>query len=256
MTNARILADSVNTGVGNRLTTFLLEDFPKCLLAELNTHRMLSRNAASSRAIPASKLIEQITERPFVPKWTGAAKGMVGEDISSDYDTQRNATAEWLWSRDVAIEQARRLVDLGIAKQNVNRLLEPWMTVPVVASGTEWQNFFKLRTAPDAQPEFRDFAILMHRLMSNSVPDQVSPGGWHIPLADTVESSVARCARGSYGSFTGESSEYKDLELHNRLAESGHWSPFEHQAVALPAGSTEFTANFRGWQQYRCQLSL
>lgn len=253
-----ILADSVNTAQPeHRLTTFLLGNFPKCLLAELNTHRMLSRNAASSRAIPASKLIEQVLHRPFVPLWTSHAKGMVGIALEQDSEEAKTATREWLSMRDSAVNSVQYLAsDLAIAKQNCNRLLEPWMTVPVIVSATEWQNFFQLRTAPDAQPEFRQFALAMQQARCQSVPQQLEPGEWHIPLSELIKSSVAKCARGSYGSFTADSSYLKDVELHDRLAASGHWSPFEHQAEALPAGSTKPTANFRGWQQYRTQLRL
>jgi thymidylate synthase ThyX len=240
----------------SRLTTYLLGNFPKCLLAELNTHRMLSRNAASSRAIPIAKLTSQILEQPFVPSWTSHAKGMVGVALDLESETAAEATKIWLEARDNAVASAEKLNQLGIAKQNANRLLEPWMTVPVIVSGTEWDNFFKLRTAADAQPEFREFALLMQQNMQKSEPSVLMPGQWHVPLANNAVSSAARCARGSYGSFTGESTYDKDVELHDRLAESGHWSPFEHQAMALPVGSRKFTANFRGWQQYRGQLSL
>lgn len=255
-----ILADSVNSGTGDRLTTFLLSNFPKCLLAEVNTHRALSKNAASSRAMPIAKLIEQVKKNPFIPQWTAHAKGMVGINELNDND-RRRATAQWLHVRDEAVAGAQRLADLGIAKQNANRLLEPWMMVPVIISGTEWANFFTLRTAPDAQPEFRAFAIEMQSLMVGSEPKPLSPGDWHIPLGDIrlplkdrIKSSVAACARGSYGSFVSDMPDLaKDIALHDRLLLSGHWSPFEHQACCAYNGPR---ANYRGWESYRfaCQL--
>ena len=48
--HAEVLIDSVNPA-GQRLTTFVLR-FPRFVLSEFNTHRMFSRNASSSRAIP------------------------------------------------------------------------------------------------------------------------------------------------------------------------------------------------------------
>lgn len=256
-----ILADSLNPITGDRLTTFLLGNFPKCLLAELNTHRVFSRNAASARAMPISALIEQVKLRPFIPQWTGHAKGMVGTDDLGDAD-KRRATAQWLSGRDEAIRVAQRLKDLGIAKQNVNRILEPWMIVPVIVSATEWENFFKLRTAADAQPEFRSFACEMQTQMRTRVPVGLEPGDWHIPLADVglplkdrIKSSVAMCARGSYGSFISDKPNLeKDIELHDRLLVSGHWSPFEHQACC--SRFRGLYANYRGWESYRqaCHL--
>lgn len=255
-----ILADSVNDGTGDRLTTFLLGNFPKCLLAELNTHRMLSKNAASSRAMPIAKLIEQVQKNPFIPQWTTHAKGMVGIDDLNDND-RRRATCQWLQVRDEAVSGAQRLADLGIAKQNVNRLLEPWMMVPVIVSGTEWDNFFTLRTARDVQPEFRAFACEMQSLMKASKPKRLNLGDWHIPLdvpslplKDRIKSSVAACARGSYGSFISDAPDLeKDIALHDRLMVSGHWSPFEHQACCAQMGRY---ANYRGWESYRfaCEL--
>ena len=255
-----ILADSVNESTGDRLTTFLLGNFPKCLLAELNTHRQLSKNAASARAMPIAKLVEQVQKNPFIPHWTAHSKGMVGTDELNDNDLRR-ATAQWLHVRDEAVSGARRLADLGIAKQNANRLLEPWMMVPVIVSGTEWDNFFVLRTAPDTQPEFRAFACEMQQLMIASAPKSLSFGEWHIPLGDSnlplkdrIKSSVAACARGSYGNFISDAPDLaKDVVLHDRLMVSGHWSPFEHQACCAHSGSY---ANYRGWESYRfaCQL--
>jgi thymidylate synthase ThyX len=251
-----ILADSINGEDGNRLTTFLLGNFPKCLLAEVNTHRMLSKNAASSRAIPIAKLIEQVQKNPFIPQWTGHAKGMVGTSTITSTN-QRTATLQWLDARDEALSATQRLSDLGIAKQNANRLLEPWMMVPVIVSGTEWANFFRLRTAPDAQPEFRSFAIEMQRLMKTCEPKMLENGDWHIPLADPnmprydrIRQSVAMCARGSYGSFNAAPDLAKDIELHDRLKTSGHWSPFEHQAKCIGLYNLPY-ANYRGWQSYR-----
>lgn len=255
-----ILADSLNENTGDRLTTFLLGNFPKCLLAEVNTHRVLSKNAASSRAMPIAKLIEKVEKDPFIPQWTAHAKGMVGTDTLTA-DHRSKATVHWLAARDSAVASARWLADLGIAKQNANRLLEPWMMVPVIISGTEWENFFRLRTAPDAQPEFRAFACEMQTLMQQD-SKVLRPGEWHIPLADPtlplkdrIRSSVAMCARGSYGSFNAAPDLAKDVELHDRLMESGHWSPFEHQARCTHSNALPY-ANYRGWQSYRNSCDL
>ena len=51
---AVIAADSINVK-GKRITTFIVT-MPRIVLAELNTHRVFSRNSASSRAIPFTKM--------------------------------------------------------------------------------------------------------------------------------------------------------------------------------------------------------
>ena len=62
---AKIVADSIYKQ-GQRLTTFTVV-FPRFILAELNTHRMLSRNSASSRARPFQAMLNDVRKDPFVP---------------------------------------------------------------------------------------------------------------------------------------------------------------------------------------------
>jgi hypothetical protein len=56
--STKILADSISPD-GVRLTTLEVV-MPRIVLAEFNTHRMLSRNSASSRAIPIEKMIRMV----------------------------------------------------------------------------------------------------------------------------------------------------------------------------------------------------
>ena len=51
---------------GDELIT-VLATFPRIILAEINTHRMLSKNTSSSRAIPFKKMVESVQNDPFVP---------------------------------------------------------------------------------------------------------------------------------------------------------------------------------------------
>lgn len=143
MIKAEIVADSINPQ-GDRLTS-LLVTMPRFILAEFNTHRMLSKNSASSRAIPFNKMVKSVEENPFIPiAWQKDHKGMQGSDYfnSPDVETIRN---EWLRGRDEAVISSRVLHSTGITKQLCNRLLEPFMYHTVLVSGTEWENFFKLR---------------------------------------------------------------------------------------------------------------
>lgn len=262
-----ILADSLNVETGDRLTTFLIHKMPKCLLAELNTHRMFSRNAASSRAIPVKKVIEQVQKDPFIPHWTLNQKGMQGvEEVPAE--THYAAELRWLGFRDDAIREADYMSSvLGLAKQNINRILEPWMHVPVLVTATDWDNFWELRCHPAAQPEFRAIAVQMREAYSDSLPVELTPGLWHIPFIAQGEIgkaiddkpflyylkiATARAARVSYTTHDGEFNYAKDFDLHDRLLIEKHLSPFEHSAKALPVKAR--CRNFSGFMSYRAHL--
>ncbi len=254
--SARVIADSINPA-GNRITTLVVR-FPRFILAEWNTHRLFSRNAASSRAIPTAKIIEQVEKDPAMPvHWGKNQSGMQAHAELSPAD-QPVAETIWLQARNNAVIKAREMLSINVHKQIVNRLLEPWMQVSVLVTATEWQNFFKLRCHPDAQPEIQKVAYEIRDAMEASVPAFLNPGEWHIPFGDRCEGltnearlkvATAHAARLSYETFDGQIDPQKDFALHDSLAESGHWSPFEHSAVALMADIG--VGNFRGWKQYR-----
>ena len=151
MIQAKIVADSINIQ-GDRLTTLEVV-MPRYILAELNTHRMLSKNSASSRAIPFNKMVKAVQENPFIPiAWQKHHSGMQGNDYHTSEGeigtTNYVARAErnWLKARDFAVEQAKYLYeDSQITKQLCNRLLEPFMYHKVLVSATEFSNFFNLR---------------------------------------------------------------------------------------------------------------
>jgi len=137
--NARVLLDSTSPA-GIRLTT-LEVTFPRFVLAEFNTHRLFSRNSASSRAIPTSKLIERVLKDPAIPlEWGKNKAGMSASDVLSP-DLAQEAEHVWLGARDAAVANAQRLLDLDVHKQELNRLLEPFLWHTVIVSATEWKNF-------------------------------------------------------------------------------------------------------------------
>lgn len=258
--NARVLLDSTSPA-GIRLTT-LEVTFPRFVLAEFNTHRNLSRNSASSRAIPTSKLIERVLNDPAIPlEWGKNKAGMSASDVLPG-DAAEEAKRIWLSARDAAVTHARRLLELDVHKQELNRLLEPFLWHTVVVSATEWANFFELRCAANAQPEIRAAATSMRAAMEASVPQTLDYGQWHTPLLQPDENaldletrrrvSAARCARVSYLTHQGTREIERDLELYERLRGDRHLSPFEH--VATPAPGSEFHANFRGWIQMRREI--
>jgi thymidylate synthase ThyX len=257
---ARVLLDSTSPA-GIRLTT-LEVTFPRFVLAEFNTHRNFSRNSASSRAVPTAKLIERVEKDPVVPlQWGRNKAGMSASDElnAAEGDVAQDA---WLAARDDAVRHARDLLELNVHKQELNRLLEPFLWHTVIVSATEWQNFFSLRCAPNAQPEIRAAALLMREAMDASAPARIEYGEWHTPLLQPDERaldlevrrrvSAARCARVSYLTHEGKREIERDLELYERLRSDRHLSPFEH--VATPAQDLQFHANFRGWLQMRREV--
>jgi hypothetical protein len=205
---AEIVADSLNPK-GVRLTSWVLE-YPRFIHSELMTHRVFSKNAASSRAIPVDRLIQQVIDNPALPVFFGANRpGMQSAEELDDVTVKprvlktRNANSSfstvayitdrayakhlWLEARDVAIESVRGLNALGLHKQIANRVLEPWFNIRVIMTGTEHDNFFALRTHKDAQPEFQNLAKKMKVLYDSTTPQQLKENGWHIPFGDKVD---------------------------------------------------------------------
>ena len=266
MIEAKIIADSISPH-RVRLTTFVL-DYPRFIHAELMTHRLFSRNASSSRAIPVEKTIGRILEAPAMPlHWGLNQKGMQAEK-EADEMTGNVCESLWLQARDAAVDIAEHFVKMGIHKQVVNRLLEPFSHISVVLTATEFDNFFGLRCHPDAQPEMRILAERMRDVYYANTPTKVAYGQWHLPFIRPeeriapghynapkneqllIKASTARCARVSYLTHDKKNPSLdEDVVLHDRLLTSKHMSPFEH--LATPSSTLDFVGNFRGWVQYR-----
>lgn len=277
MYEVKILADSIAYETertrGVRLTT-VEATFPRIILAELNTHRMLSRNSASSRAIPIEKRIKAVRANPFVP----AAFGMNKRGMQAGEPVQgwRAKVARWAWltAAYTACFFAWVFSKLGIHKQWANRLLEPFSWHTAIISATEWENFFNLRCHPDAQPEIQTIARMIRDAMNASTPKVLERGEWHLPLIfeediETVKAawpneewiylakiSAGRCARVSYLTHDGRRDLDADRHLADRLQAAGHMSPFEHVACVLEQGDSSYTmidyGNFVApWHQFR-----
>ena len=142
--NAEIICDSMSPQ-GHRITTFILT-FPRFILAELNTHRMFSKNSASSRAIPFEKMIKMVDKDPFIPiAWQKDHKGMQGTEYFIDFQDIEDLEKEWLFAKEDAVNSAISMNSRSCTKQLVNRLLEPFMWHTVLLTATEFENFFELR---------------------------------------------------------------------------------------------------------------
>lgn len=267
MITAKIIADSV--WAGKRLITLQLR-FPRFIHPELLTHRVFSRSASSSRAVPIQKTIDQVMQEPAHPIHFGLNQaGMVAEK-EADEAVQDCAMKLWLKARDEAVKVAAQLAQLGIHKQVVNRILEPFQLIDVVVTATDWDNFFKLRLASDAQPEMQELAKQMKKAIDESTPEQTF---LHVPYVTSEERvqitqeygdkatqvlqriSAARCARVSYKNHDQSDPVIeKDLELADHLWKAQHLSPFECTARIQMVNARY--ANFTGWQSYRHSQGL
>lgn len=151
---AEIVADSLSPQ-GDRLTSLLIT-FPRIILAEINTHRMLSKNTSSSRAIPFKKMVESVKNDPFIPiAWQKHHSGMQGSEYISSPDDIWMAETNWKRTRDFAVDYATLIYHkIGVTKQLANRLLEPfmWTTMLITGSKEGWDNFFELRNPSYEHP--------------------------------------------------------------------------------------------------------
>lgn len=266
MIKAKVIADSIS-GAGKRITTLELE-YPRFFHSEFLTHRVFSRNAMSSRAIPVAKMIKQVQDDPAMPIFWGKNQpGMQAKEELTGRDLD-NAKMAWQTAAICAAAQASLMNNFGLHKQIANRILEPFQNMRTLVTSTEWDNFFELRDHPDAQPEFQALARCMREAMSSSYPcpryADNALFAWHLPYITVEERfvgdisrlckiSVARCARVSYLTHGGDKPrDTEDLALYERLVGSvpRHASPTEHQALAH-ASAYHQSNNFRGWTQFR-----
>lgn len=278
---AKIVLDSVGPN-GARLTTFELE-YPRIVHAELMTHRVFSRNSASSRAIPTEKLLARIENDPMLPVWWGKNQsGMQAKEELTGYALE-GAKRLWLETVMDGVLAARALGNAGLHKQIANRAAELGMFITVVVTATEYDNFFALRDHGDAQPELACVAAKAHRLWQDSKPRKLVAGQWHLPyvtgfdgddvIAEYGETvacrvSVGRCAAVSYLNQDKRDPQADIARAEKNLA-AGHMSPFEHVAQALTDEDwkvhslevmTEWimrrvpVGNLWGWRQYRKTL--
>lgn len=272
MIEARVIADSISEN-DVRIVTFELV-YPRFIHAELMTHRVFSRNSASSRAIPVSKLLRSVRYDPALPiHWGANQKGM---QARKELDGWRLAAVKAIWAyhRWLSITHVKILDKLGLHKQIANRLLEAHSHIRVLVTSTLFENFFNLRAHADAQPEFYNLAYMMLDAYNTSSPQLLKQGQWHLPyifeedendafvLEEGMEKdyklrliSAARCARVSYTTFDHRySSPGEDFKLGLRLinADPLHASPMEHQATPDPQNvNSHLWGNFHGWIQHR-----
>jgi hypothetical protein len=282
LTYAKIIADSIGVDAP-RLVTFELQ-YPRIIHAEFMTHRVFSRNASSSRAIPVSRMIENVLANTAMPaEWRMNEPGMQGFQTAPD-DIAEVARQVMVMAAQSAVNFAKQLDCMGLHKQHVNRLTEPFQYIKVVVTSSQWKNFFGLRDHAAADPTIQKLARLMHEAYNASTPTKLSDLEHHLPyiteedfdraelhrtqtgsqfttLDFLLRMSAARCARVSYNNFKGEVPKItSDLALFDKLVVSQpvHASPTEHQASPdIYLGKNKgwrYPAkhgNLVGWQQFR-----
>jgi hypothetical protein len=280
--SARVIQHSVNSR-GIELISFEVA-LHRWILAEVNTHRDLSRNYRSSRAVPVVKLLREVRESPAMPvEWMANGPGMMPtEPMTAEEEAE--ARIIWMSAAADAVSHVERLAATRLHKQWANRLLEPYLFCHGVITATNYKNMYSLRCHKAAQAEFRVLANLMRDAAEKSLPVPLAPGEWHLPYVTSRdrewvrdmrfndpmqklrEMSVPRVARVSVNPHDETSvNPEKDFGLHDRLLADKHMSPFEHQATAdawnpwsptkfwRPAGwaNPGLHGNFRGYCQYR-----
>lgn len=249
--SVEIIKDSYNPEFSSRITTMILE-YPRIIHSELMTHRLFSRNASSSRAIPVSKVIEQVRDNPAMPVRFG--KNQAGMQDAGEH--MPNLGKEiWNDAMESAVQYALAFSENNFHKQVANRILEPYQFIRVCVTSTNWNNWFNLRNHPDADPTIHALAETMEKAMSESEPYRLMPGQWHLPFVKeqvnmheqqffdesdneiTLEQALmisASCAaQTSYRKL--DNSLEKAEDIYKKLIESKpcHASPVEHSCMAI-----------------------
>lgn len=297
-TNGKIYQDAPNCG---RLTTVLAR-FPRCVLSEINTHRVFSRNSASSRARSVRTTIREVMTNPYIPLFTNNARGMSGDFVSAE--VQQKASKQWVqaahnavgsvlnlllgeenlrefknlaeaaedynvlldrYYEDIYIKESNAVAKdapINIHKQDVNRLLEPFMWHETIITSSYWENFLKLRK--DVCYAHPSIALLAHLLEAALLASAPRERIAHLPFLRKEEQkefldiaakkngeeilnylllSASNCAQVSYKDKSSDA-DSASLKLGRRLLTDGHMSPFEHVALANNEIGKELCACF------------
>lgn len=194
---AKVVLASKSTNNAPPIITMHLR-YPRIIHGEIMTHRVFSRNARSSRAVPVATMLKEIREKPFVPwHWGKNQKGMQANeecrervlipdwsDISNHGTPAlhpHNREEAWLWGRDQAVHLAEAYAEAGYHKQIANRLIEPFSFIDTLVTSTSWANFFHLRDHKDAEPHFQDLARMMRVAIDGAEFQTLEYGQWHLP---------------------------------------------------------------------------
>lgn len=277
--SAEVIADSISED-GHRVTTMVVT-MHRFVLAEFNTHRVFSRNSASSRAIPVEQTLQRAWDDPAWPieypcerPGMSGGEALTGSDLNDAFgvlvDIQRYTTNRILEYLNTHPQKGNRL-----HKSVLNRPMEWFGWHTVVVTSTDWDNFWGLRCHPAAQPEMRAAAEAMREAYDNSTPNFLDHGMWHVPFIGDVtmdgpgegehedldplevvlKTSAARCAwvstmkYGKEATWDDVQNIWDTLTKGLQTGEPIHASPFEHQCT--PTRNRHIPGNLTGWAQMR-----
>lgn len=262
---SRLISDVISP-YGHRMTTYEM-CFNRFVLAEVNTHTLLSRNSASSRAVPLRSkdradgtnprngMLDRLEDHgiAYPIRWPMEQPGMQGSDTEL---TDPLVKETWEWAFDQAVIAAEALYELGLHKSLVNRLIEPFNWHKAIITAVDLGGFFNQRSwhhSKDAQPEFAKVATMMEDQYLASTPTDIFDGEFATPFVrddelDTFSTfelcqlSVARCCRVSYLNHDGTRDPQADFDLYAKLESNTppHASPFQHVATPDPANEFEY----------------
>lgn len=287
---AEIIADSTDQK-GVRIITFELT-YPRFIHSELMTHRVFSRNSASSRAIPIQAMLDTVTKDTAAPiHWGRNQPGMQAKEELQQPEKIR-VQSLWQASMQSAVYYSEAMHMAGCHKQIANRITEPYQHMKVVVTSTEWNNWYWLRYHPDAQPEIMELAKQMKLAEDHSKTEHLNFGEWHIPYVDTFRGpddvrkyfdevgneitaaqalmiSASCCAQVSYRKNDNSLEKAESIYYKLITTEPAHASPTEHQALCTDAHWTDkwpdgythmdrdrrlWSNNFRSWVQHRALI--
>ena len=229
---AKVLKKSMSSVTGLVFKTFEVE-YPRIILAELNTHRMLSKNSASSRAIPFKKMLEQLHGRPVRFGEVNSGMQDKGENYSASVAIQNNLWAmfdaylydhvpgatlsdcisddgkrlevspetAWEFNKYLTTSMSEAFYNARYHKQVYNRLTESSQMMKTVISGTEWDNFFWLRDHEAADPTIAELARVMREADEETGTGILRPDEWHLPYISTYRDGEGTLI---YGDWTNE----------------------------------------------------
>lgn len=248
-----VLADSINSE-HDRLTSFHAH-YPRIVLAELNTHKIIQKNSSSSRAVPVKNELSLLKSNPFIPSfWGKNQSGMQAHELLPE-DKQKECEIIWKQILKYVTGKVKKLNAIGLHKQIANRWLETAQYMNTILTATEWDNFLALRNHDMAEPHLHELAKCINIALETSKPQLLNPGEWHLPFINAVRNSegileyfddtkkllleeakkisASCCAQVSYRK--ADTSLEKANNIFDKLINSdpGHFSPTEHLGTPI-----------------------
>lgn len=262
---AEVLADSISDA-GDRLTSIAVT-YPHAVHKDMLRHRAHSRVVESFRARPTELLLDALDAGgAFAPDvFAARIKGM-GQGSALECEEQILAQRLWDHHIEVSLNVARHMMKLGIAKQQINFILQDLCPLVEIITATDWSNFRALRLdvdesgSPRARPEVFKTAKAICGALDDSTPFKLPRSYWHIPLVEFAESveivdaggwdlaakiSAGRCARVSYDKHRDPEPWERSVDRAEKLISSGHMSPFEQCARPFSTAEKNARAQIR-----------